>query len=159
MAVVQVGVPAAGGRLVTITGGSMAPGIPVGSLVIEAPVQQDRLQVGEVVTLRTGSGHLVTHRIVRLAAIGSTAYVETRGDANATPDPVVTPAANVVGRMVLAIPDLGAVALAIGRPAGWLALVSVLIILWLGAELLRRSARADSGPALIRAPARSGGEP
>ncbi len=158
MAVVQVGIPALGGRLVTVTGGSMAPGIPVGSLVVEAPVEPDQLQVGEVVTLRTGSGHLVTHRIVRLAAIGSTVYVETRGDANATPDPVITRAASVVGRMVLAIPYVGAAALAIGRPAGCLGLVSVLLILWLGAELFRRTAEVSAGPSMIRTALRNRGE-
>ncbi len=109
-----------------------------------------------MVTVRTGSGHLVTHRIVRLAAIGPVAYVETRGDANPTPDPVISPVANVEGRMLFAIPHLGALSMAMQRPAGWIALISLLLFLAVAAELLRhptldpRRRATPSGPTTQR---------
>jgi signal peptidase I len=139
MAAIQLGVPALGGKLVAISGGSMEPAIRLGSLVLEMPVKADELRVGDVVTISTGSGQLVTHRIVRLATIGPVAYAETKGDANASPDPVVTPLTSVRGRMVAAVPFAGVLAVAVSRPAGWISLLALALALWLAGELMRRT--------------------
>lgn len=134
----QVAVPALGGRIVVITGGSMEPGIPIGSLVVDTAVDPATLKVGDIVTIRTGTGALVTHRITRLALLSGVPYIETKGDANGAPDPVITPATDVIGHAVVSVPVAGRVALAMTRPLAWVAFASVSGTLWMLGGLLRR---------------------
>jgi signal peptidase I len=122
---------------VVITGGSMAPGIARGSLVIAEPVPTETLVVGDVVTVLEPTGRLVTHRIVRLATLHGAQYLETRGDASRGPDPVLLPASSVVGRLVVAVPALGYLEWLLTRPLGWLTVASVLAAVLLCELLLR----------------------
>jgi len=133
----NLAVPALGGRLVIIAGQSMQPAMPMGSLAIVEPMGADPLRVGEIVTLRTGTGALVTHRVVRLASLSSVAYVETKGDANHSADPTITPVSQVVGRVVASVPDAGFVEAVLRRPLAWVAFLSLALALWFGAGLLR----------------------
>lgn len=152
LVMVQLVVPALGGRVVAVAGGSMEPAIPLGALLIEMPVTGGQLRLGDVVTLITGTDQLVTHRIVRLASLADVPYIETKGDANDNPDPVITPQASVVGREVVAIPVAGRVALALRHPIGRVAVASIAGALWLAAGLLRSVARPRDGIASIGDP-------
>jgi signal peptidase len=133
---------------VVITGSSMAPAIPRGSLVIIEPTAPETLAVGEVVTLRLESGALVTHRITRLATLGGERYVETRGDANRDADPVLQPVSSIIGRVAVTVPVVGFVDWLIARPIGWFTAGSIAALLvvcaWLLDELA--SSRGDEPP-------------
>lgn len=66
-----------------ITGGSMAPAIPTGSVSIVQSVPPSEVRVGDVVTY-SQAGRVVTHRVVAMLA---DATFRTKGDANAVADP------------------------------------------------------------------------
>ncbi len=98
-----------GVRPAVVVSGSMAPGIPVGSLTVARTLPADRVEVGDVVTVpRTTGQGLVTHRVIETAPgpdAGSTT-LRLQGDANAEPDAlpyVVTEAGQVLGT----IPSVG----------------------------------------------------
>ena len=76
---------------VIIRSGSMAPAIPVGALVIVRAEPLETIGAGDVVTLRMRNGQLLTHRVTRVAQLPDGTYLETKGDANEAPDPVLVP--------------------------------------------------------------------
>ena len=61
--------------------GSMSPTLPVWSIVMIDP--QPSYHPGDVITFRADEGKVVTHRVVALNDDGS---IQTKGDANPTPD-------------------------------------------------------------------------
>lgn len=117
--------PFVGHRAFVIQSGSMAPAIPVGALVIVSKERPDELEVGDVVTLRTGNDTVVTHRVVRVAEVRGVPHIETKGDASAAADPVLQPASSVIGRVGLAVPFAGYVLAFVTSPLG---LLSVLML-------------------------------
>ncbi len=131
-----------GGGVVIVAGPSMEPSLGVGSLAFLTRVGAPGPRVGEVVTLRVGAGQLVTHRVTRLANVDGEPYLETKGDANRTPDPVLSPASAVLGEVSFAIPGAGYLEAAVARPLGILSILSALGGLWLGAGVLREVGRS-----------------
>jgi signal peptidase I len=150
---------ATGHSLVVITGGSMSPAIPLGSLVAVEPVRDPgSLAVGEVVTVRTGTDRAaVTHRIERVVPRSGAVWLELRGDANATPDPVLVPANAVLGRAIAAWPVLGRAMASVWNGAGVRLVLGLCATLYLTSMVLRELAeRAGHGrpPAGGAVPAR-----
>lgn len=93
-----------------VSSGSMSPGVPTGSVIVNAPFDGDRLATGAIVTFwSAGRGGLVTHRVVGTEPGGT--YV-TRGDRNRREDstPVLQHDIRGVGRMVVPL---------VGLPAVW----------------------------------------
>jgi len=106
-----------GERLLVVTSGSMAPEIQAGDAVVVRQISSaSQLRVGQVVTfLPRASTLLITHRIEALVpvvrrdllddrpvldALGNPVldpYIRTRGDANDSADPDLTPATQVRG--------------------------------------------------------------
>jgi signal peptidase len=71
-----------GYHLFVVESGSMEPTLPVGSVILSRrPADAGELAVNEIVTFKTASGDLVTHRIceVLTGTDGSVSY-RTRGD-------------------------------------------------------------------------------
>ena len=138
-AALQLLAPLAGGRTLVIGGGSMEPAIGRGALVLVLPAGQDGYAVGDVVTVQQGGATPYTHRITRLADLGGVPYVETKGDANAEPDPAIVPTAAVIGRIAASLPLLGYVALLLGTAAGLAGFIAVcaavLLLVWLIQDL------------------------
>jgi signal peptidase len=123
--------PALGHPVYVVAGPSMAPAIGVGAAVILDRVPVAELAIGDVVSLQTGPTHAVyTHRIVRLVERDGARWLETRGDANATPDPVLIPATDVLGRVAWQVPDGGYLIALLSAPSG------VILVLSTGALLL-----------------------
>jgi signal peptidase len=102
----------AGVRLYAVRTGSMTPTYPIGSVVVDAPVESP-VQVGDVITFRTGDG-LVTHRVVAHGAVG----LKTKGDANRSPDPWTIPTDYVRGTVVAGIPYAGYALVFLQQPTG-----------------------------------------
>lgn len=97
-----------GGATFVVGGGSMEPSIPLGSVVLVSPVHADALAVGDVVSLQAGEERAVfTHRITRVVEREGAIWLETKGDANADPDPSLVPAVDVIGRVAVSLPMLG----------------------------------------------------
>lgn len=123
-------VPLAGWATYVVAGPSMAPGLPVGSAVIVQPVEPSALAVGDVVTIKSGPSRAIfTHRIVRLIQRDGALWVETKGDANAAPDPTILPATDVLGRVTVAVPYVGYLVALGTHPSGMVLLVAVGLLL------------------------------
>jgi signal peptidase I len=134
--------PVLGGRALVIGGGSMEPSIGRGALVLALPAQPDRYAIGDVVTVQQGASTPYTHRIVRLTELAGAPYVETKGDANAQPDPAIVPTAAIIGTIAVSLPLLGYLSLVLGTAmglAGFLALCATLLLLiWILEDLEER---------------------
>ena len=142
--------PLAGHPVLVIRGGSMQPAIPLGALIVlEKGVPAD-LRVGDVISFEATNGTTVTHRVTRLASLGSTPYFGTKGDANADPDPVITPIGAIIGRVAFSLPGAGYLATLLGVPVG------VAAIFLVCASLLTLSLLLDELAAELRPKVRRG---
>lgn len=102
---------------VVFRSGSMSPAIDTGALAISRTVDASDLAVGDVVTVKTGTGVRVTHRIQDIRFADRKATLVLRGDANNTPDDktyVVTSAP----RVLFDIPKAGYVVSFASGPIG-----------------------------------------
>jgi signal peptidase len=131
--------PVAGYGLYAVRSASMSPAIRVGDLVVEERVDPAVIGVGDVITLDTGTGATVTHRVATVTPNDAGPMFTTKGDANASPDPVATPSSQVRGRVTWDVPFLGFLLAMATMPSGVLALLSfgcaLLVAIWLVAEL------------------------
>jgi signal peptidase len=123
-----------------VGGGSMAPAVPKGAIIVVDPAAAATLRPGDVATFRTSGNVLVTHRVVRLIARADGIWYETKGDSNAFPDPALWPSSAVVGPVVAAVPGLGFMSWLFRHPVGWLNVA--LLACWL---LVARRIVSDPG--------------
>lgn len=86
-------------RILLIMSASMAPELPVGSIVIVDAKKAD-VETGDIVSFRLSDETIVTHRITD----GSSSGWITKGDANADVDTVRVKQENIIGIVVLTIP-------------------------------------------------------
>lgn len=93
-----------------VQSGSMTPAIPAGSLVIVSP--QSQYFENDIITYYTNDQNgarqklPTTHRIIELVK-GQNLGFKTQGDANNSPDPFITPAKNVIGKVIFHLPYFG----------------------------------------------------
>lgn len=99
------------GVALTVLTGSMTPGIPVGSVVIDRPVDPATLHVGDVATYQVepGKAHYITHRIIKIDSKTTPTTFTFKGDANRGPDLKPVPATAIRGKVWFHVPYLGAV--------------------------------------------------
>lgn len=128
--------PAFGRQVIVVRGGSMSPSIPLGSAIVVASVQPADLRPGDVVTLKDANGTLLSHRITRIVQLPAGLYIETKGDANATPDTPLVPASEVVGRVDASLPVVGYLIYLLTLPTGVLSLLCLALTMLFGIWLL-----------------------
>lgn len=93
-----------GGRWFIVETPSMGQSLPVGSLVLTQPTELGAVANGDVITFRNPeSGVVYTHRVARVTDAG----LRTRGDINATVDPWVVGADDLVGAVSFSATGLG----------------------------------------------------
>jgi signal peptidase I len=131
-----IAAPLTGHQPFIIRSGSMSPTIGRGAIAIIAKDRLDALQPADVVTFQVPNGATITHRITRVTDVGGVTYLETKGDANATPDPSLTPASWVIGRVMLSVPLAGYLLALPSTPLGVVAIVSVVLCLLAAHALL-----------------------
>ena len=102
--------------------GSMSGAIEPDDLIITR--KQSNYTVGDIVTYQTG-GTPVTHRIISENKKG----YRTKGDANNTDDGTDIPKGEVVGKVVLVIPKIGAAIRLVRTPIGMLSLFAAIILI------------------------------
>lgn len=86
----------------TALGGSMAPTINLGDLVVTAGVNPADIKVGNIITFKESTS-IVTHRVVGITDAGFL----TRGDANNAADASIVKASQVIGVVQFSIPLAG----------------------------------------------------
>lgn len=99
------------GTAMTVLTGSMAPTIPVGSVIIDEPVDPRTLHVGDVATYQVAPGNAlyITHRIIKIDNAKTPALFTFKGDANNGPDMHPIPATAVRAKVLFHVPYLGAI--------------------------------------------------
>ena len=102
--------------------GSMSDAIEPDDFIITH--KQSDYTVGDIVTYQIG-GTPVTHRIISENEKGC----RTKGDANNTDDGMDIPKEDVVGKVVLVIPKIGAAIRLVRTPIGMLGLIAVIILI------------------------------
>jgi len=120
--------PGLGFRVVIVAGDSMSPSIPIGSVLAERR-PTGGVVAGDVVTMAMPNGASITHRVSRVVDIDGATWLETRGDANAEPDPALVPASAVSGIVALQVPLVGWLLAALGLPTGVICILSTLVAL------------------------------
>jgi signal peptidase len=127
--------PRLGHDFVVIRGSSMEPAIHLGAATEVSQVQPADLRPGDIVTMREADGVVVSHRITRIVQQPNGTFVETKGDANASVDPVLTPVSDVTGRVDFSIPVLGYLIYLLTLPIGVLSVLglalTLLFAIWL----------------------------
>lgn len=138
LAVARVVPAVTGGPTFVVGGGSMEPTIPIGSVIIDVPATPDDVHVGNIVSIKVGTQQAVfTHRIVRkVVREDGSLWIETRGDANPTPDPSIIPATTIIGRAGTWVPYLGYPVQLLSSMTGVAFLLSIGMVTLLGAWLL-----------------------
>lgn len=99
------------GTALTVLTGSMTPDIPVGSVVIDRPVDPGTLHVGDIATYQTAPGvnEYITHRIIKIDTSKNPVLFTFKGDANRGPDITPVPAGAIRGKVWFHVPYLGAI--------------------------------------------------
>ena len=111
-----------------IISGSMEPNIHVYDVIISKRVDTANLKRGDVITFYSTdtrySGVTVTHRIVEVIDAKKGIF-RTQGDANNISDDSLTKKENIVGKVVMKIPQLGRVQFFVASKGGWLILILI----------------------------------
>lgn len=107
-----------------VLSGSMEPALSAGDMVIIRRARE--YEIGDIITFAQQDDVLVTHRIIAREAGGC----RTQGDANNTPDEALVTLPQIKGRVVWAIPRLGAALLFLRTPGG------LVLVLGLGLALV-----------------------
>ena len=116
--------PVAGGRLLAIRSGSMAPSMGVGSLALVLPAEPTSLATGDVVSVTLTGGTVLTHRIDTVVEQDDGRMFRLKGDANPAADPVLVVPGQLIGEVVLTVPLLGYLLAMMSVPIGVAALLS-----------------------------------
>ena len=140
VAALNVLAPAFGREAIVVRGASMEPAIPLGSLVLVTRDAAPEVKPGDVISLRLPGGGILTHRVTRLPVLDGHPYVETRGDANQAPDPVVQPIAEIIGRVDVFFPLAGYLLALLTVPSGIVTILGfggcLVVLSWLLEEAL-----------------------
>ena len=147
LAILLVTVVLLGWQLQVIATGSMAPRFPAGSLAVIEPLDPADVRPGMTIVFSDPAtpGRLVAHRAVKRLP-GDLPVWQTKGDANATPDPFPVGASAIQGRVRWAVPGLGRVASLFEGPFAAALLVggpiTALVVTEIGAARRRRHEEA-----------------
>ena len=136
VAVLAQVLPNVGHGLFAVRSESMAPGLGVGDLLLVDRIPPEDVRVGDVVTLSIGTGATVTHRVITVTPTDQGPMFTTKGDANATADPVAHRADQLRGRLSIALPLLGYLLAMLTMASGIAALFSIGATLLTAAWLL-----------------------
>ena len=133
-----------------VMGGSMAPAMPLGSLILVEPTAPAAVHVGDVITFMLPD-RLITHRVIAIDHDDMGIRLMTKGDANDVADPVAVRAGGAIGAVRLSVPLAGYVLYGL---QGWWRAMALAIVLAIGLDTARRRLwRARSAQAHRTAPA------
>lgn len=156
-------IPLTGRQTMIVSGGSMEPAIGLGAAVVIRPVAAADLRPGDIVSLRAGDQNAIfTHRIVDVVDRPDGRWIQTKGDANAEPDPTLVSASAVIGRSEFTVPYAGYMLALLSIPTGVLFLIGLAATLLAAAWLLESLELEQSSQVSVRylpATDRSKGEP
>lgn len=109
----------------TILTQSMYPTIKAGDVVITYKDENDKYDVGDVITFISDSngGITVTHRVMEVYNLNNSYSYVTKGDNNNAKDNEMVKSDNVLGKVVVKIPKIGYAQQFLVSKTGWIAAV------------------------------------
>lgn len=138
-----------GYHTVVITSASMAPAVPVGSVLVSRPTPVESLKAGDIITFHRSErpATSVTHRVVGISDEGTERFFVTKGDANSVADPEPLELKGEIDRALYVVPFAGYIlGFATSRSgAAILSAVAVLVLLPSPTSLLKRPSFAWTG--------------
>jgi len=127
-----------GWRPYVVESGSMQPRIKVGDVILSSPEHDAKKLLGHVTVFKdpdaSRAGTVKSHRVV---AINPDGTLQTKGDANPTPDPVALPMSDVKGIGRLLVRWIGLPLIWV-QQAQWLKLGLLVLSFWAAAVLVVR---------------------
>lgn len=108
-------------RPIVVTTGSMAPVIPVRSVVLARQIPAADVKVGDIVTVPLPGNTNVTHRVIKTEDRGTFTELTLKGDANKTPDPT-TYKLKSAWKLQTVMPAVGHLLLKVRDPIGLMTL-------------------------------------
>lgn len=124
-----------------VLSGSMEPKLPVGSIVIAKPYENQELKEGDIITYQLSGDKKVTHRVYAVNDDGT--YI-TKGDANNAEDAGSVTKDRIEGIFFMDIPYLGFITTNAKSPLGIAAICGVLVVIIL-LNFLPDALSGDSG--------------
>jgi signal peptidase I len=114
--------------LYTIVSGSMEPNIKVYDVVLDSSVSDPTsIKVGDVITFKSTASIskdlIVTHRVVDIKLVNGKYEYVTKGDWNPSIDSDTAKFENVIGKVILRLPQLGRVQFFLSTKMGWFLVV------------------------------------
>lgn len=147
-ALLIVGVWLAGWQFAVVRTGSMAPGMPAGSLAVLSPVAPGEVEVGTVIEFMDpdNGNRLVTHRVIEVQrGEGGELFFQTKGDFNDAEDTYPVPAANVRGEVRWHVSGLGRLLVYLQPPWSLMFVVAPFLLV-MGARAMRDPEDRPAGP-------------
>lgn len=128
-----------GEQVMVVLSGSMAPTFDAGDAVLVRSASAADLLPGTIVTFHAVGDpeHLTTHRIVRRYERPEGLFLQTKGDANTSPDPDFVPGGAVVGIMAESVPYLGRWLAFFQSQTGRTVVLALPLLLLAGAQTLQ----------------------
>lgn len=93
-----------------ILSGSMEPELTVGDLIIVKEVDEDKLNIGDIISYRDGS-NVVTHRIIKINTVNGTKQYITKGDHNNVEDSGTLTIGSIEGKVIGKLAYIGKIIL------------------------------------------------
>lgn len=111
-----------------IISGSMEPNIHVYDVIVAKRTDTKDLKKGDVITFYSNDnrfyGVTVTHRIIEVIDAEKGIF-RTQGDANNIADEALTIKENIVGKVIMRIPQLGRIQFFVSSKGGWLLVILI----------------------------------
>ncbi len=115
--------------LYTIVSSSMVPSINVYDVILIKNVDPNDLKVGDIITFKSTNKFFgstpITHRIVEILNTNDGVEYKVKGDANAIEDEDNVLAKNILGKVIIKIPNLGKIQFFLTSKKGWIAIVLI----------------------------------
>ncbi|MCI8575447.1 MAG: signal peptidase I [Bacilli bacterium] len=128
--------------LYTIVSPSMEPNLRVYDVIIDKKVNSpNEIKVGDIITFISTStiskGLTITHRVVALVETENGIEYKTKGDNNMSPDSTTVQFKNILGKVVIKVPQLGRVQQFLSTSSGWLLVVVIPAVLIIFNDILK----------------------
>jgi signal peptidase len=92
---------------------SMEPVYNAGGMVVARPARAQDIKIGDPILFKQPFAEkeaLICHRVIDMEKVGHQLFFQTKGDANEYQDPEPVPSQNLIGKVILYIPQVGNIA-------------------------------------------------
>lgn len=121
---------------------SMEPNIKPQDVVLTVKVNSpDEIKIGDIITFYSTSsltkGMTITHRVIEVVTTEKGVGYRTKGDNNTAPDTAPAEFDNVIGKVVIKIPQLGRIQSLLASRGGWLLIIVIPALIIIISDILK----------------------